>query len=80
MTSAYLNYDEPVLVTLAETPWAAHYQLKAYPYDLRDQFSFISDMTVRGKQAITEAGGQEVTASALPGSADGQSATLNAFG
>lgn len=80
MTSAYLSYEEPVQVTLAETPWATHYQLKAYPYELRDQFSFISDMTVRGKRAIVEAGGKEVSASALPGTADGQSATLAGFG
>ena len=80
VTSAYLNYEQPVLVTLAETPWATHYQLKAYPYDLRDQFAFISDLTVRGKIAIAQAGGREVSASALPGSADGNIPTLDAFG
>lgn len=60
LTSAYLDYDKPVLVMLAEVPWATHYKLKAYPFDMRDQFSFISDLTVRGKLAIAEAGGVEV--------------------
>ena len=62
LTSAYLGYDGPVAVQLAETPWGTHYKLKAYPFDMRDQFSFVSDLTVRGKQAIAEAGGVEVAA------------------
>ena len=64
LTSAYLHYDRPVLVMLSETPWGTHYKLKAYPFDMRDQFAFISDLTVRGKQALREAGGREVTAPA----------------
>ncbi len=63
-TSAYLSYEKPVVVMLQETLWSTHYQLKAYPFDLRDQFSFISDLTVRGKLAVAEAGGMEVTAPA----------------
>ncbi len=61
LTSAYLEYDKPVVVVLSETPWATHYKLKAYPFDMRDQFDFISDMTVRGKLAIADAGGVEVS-------------------
>lgn len=49
---------------LQETLWGTHYQLKAYPFDLRDQFSFISGMTIRGKLAVAEAGGKEVAAPA----------------
>lgn len=64
LTSAYLEYGKPVLVMLNETPLGTHYKLKAYPFDLRDQFAFISDLTVRGKLAITEAGGVEVSAAA----------------
>ena len=59
LTSAYLDYAKPVLVMLAETAFGTHYKLKAYPFDMRDQFSFISDLTIRGKLAITEAGGEE---------------------
>jgi small conductance mechanosensitive channel len=59
LTSAYLEYDKPVLVMLAQTPRGTHYQLKAYPFDMRDQFHFISDLTMRGKVAIAQAGGFE---------------------
>ncbi len=59
LTSAYLAYDKPVVVMLAETPLGTQYKLKAYPFDMRDQFHFISDLTVRGKLAIAEAGGVE---------------------
>ncbi len=62
LTSGYLEYDKPVLVMLAETPTGTHYQLKAYPFDLRDQFAFISDLTVRGKIAIARAGAVQVRA------------------
>jgi small conductance mechanosensitive channel len=72
MTSAYLKYDKPVLVMLAETPLGTHYQLKAYPFDMRDQFHFISDLTIRGKLAITEAGAVEAQAT---GSVDAATAS-----
>jgi small conductance mechanosensitive channel len=62
MTSALLEYDKPVLVMLAQTPLATHYQLKAYPFDLRDQFEFVSDLTIRGKRALVDAGAEEVQA------------------
>ncbi len=64
LTSAFLEYDKPVLVMLNETPLGTHYRVKAYPFDMRDQFAFISDVTVRGKQAIKACGAQESTASA----------------
>ena len=62
LSSAYLEYDKPVVVMLAETPLGTHYKLKAYPIDMRDQFHFISDLTIRGKMAIADAGGIEVQA------------------
>lgn len=65
LTSAFLDYSKPVLVILAEVPWGSHYKLKAYPFDMRDQFEFISDLTVRGKLAIREAGAREVQAPAM---------------
>lgn len=65
LTSAYLHYGKPVLVMLSQKPWGTRYQLKAYPFDLRDQFSFISDMTARGKIAVLAAGGTEVTVQAV---------------
>lgn len=62
LTSAYLEYAKPVTVMLTQTPYGTHYKLKAYPFEMRDQFAFISDMVVRGKRAIACAGGTETTA------------------
>ncbi|MGY6277829.1 mechanosensitive ion channel family protein [Methylomonas sp. MgM2] len=56
LTSPYLRYDEPVLVVVREYPWGTQYRLKAYPIDPRQQFRFISDLTVRGKQELRAAG------------------------
>ena len=64
LTSAYLEYDKPILIMLADTPFGTHYKVKAYPFDMRDQFNFISDLTVRGKQAVAQAGGRSVSAPA----------------
>ncbi len=65
LTSAYLDYARPVLVILEEAPWGSHYKLKAYPFDMRDQFEFVSDLVVRAKPAIREAGGREVQVPAI---------------
>ncbi len=62
LTSAYLEFDKPVMVILAQKPWGTHYKVKAYPFDMRDQFAFISDLTIRGKRAIADCGAREVTA------------------
>jgi len=61
MTSAYLHYSRPVKVIVNATAWATHYQLKAYPFELRDQFDFITDLTIRGKAAIAELGVSEAS-------------------
>ncbi|MDQ2778297.1 MAG: mechanosensitive ion channel family protein [Pseudomonadota bacterium] len=61
LTSAYLSYDQPVRVVLTEVPWGTHYKLRAYPFDMRDQFAFISDLTVRGKLALAEAGATQIS-------------------
>ena len=52
----------PVIVVVSAEPWATHCKLRACPFDMRDQFLFISDMTARGKVAIAQAGGQEAAA------------------
>ena len=66
LTSAYLDYAQPVFVIVKETEYGSHYQLKAYPFDLRDQFRFVSDLTVRGKPAVRRAGGVEAAATSVP--------------
>ena len=52
LTSPYLQINRPVSIVVQEKPWGTHYRLKAYPIDGREQFSFISDLTVRGKAAL----------------------------
>lgn len=56
LTSPYLQIERPIAVIVKEKPWGTHYQLKAYPIDSRDQFQFISDLTVRGKAALDKMG------------------------
>ena len=62
LTSAYLHYDRPVIVVLKEEAWGTHYKLRAYPFDMRDQFLFVSDMTARGKARIAQIGGRPAAA------------------
>lgn len=52
LTSPYLQINRPVSVIVQEKPWGTHYRVKAYPIDGREQFTFISDLTVRGKAAL----------------------------
>jgi small conductance mechanosensitive channel len=52
LTSSYLDMHHDIRVVVEEEPWSTHYQLKAYPRDSRDQFQFITDLTVRGKSAL----------------------------
>ena len=56
LTSPYLDLNQHIRVIVQEQPWGTHYQLKAYPLDSREQFQFISDLTVRGKDAPAKMG------------------------
>ena len=56
LTSPYLKIDRTVTVIVMEKPWPTHYRLKAYAMDARDEFLFISDLTVRGKTALIKMG------------------------
>ncbi|MHC1742971.1 MAG: mechanosensitive ion channel family protein [Syntrophobacteraceae bacterium] len=58
LTSPFLQTQRPVLVIVSEKPWGTQYRLKAYPIDPREQFHFITDLTVRGKEALTRLGVQ----------------------
>jgi small-conductance mechanosensitive channel len=55
-TSPYLNLERDVIVVMENTPFCMLYQLKAYPFEPRNQFAFITDMTERGNTALFEAG------------------------
>lgn len=56
LTSPYLNLERRLSVSVREEPFATHYRVKAYPTDNRDEFQFVSDLTVRGKAALAELG------------------------
>ena len=62
LTSPYVNLTRPRTVIVMEKPWGTHYRVKAYPVDARDQFQFITDLTIRGKAALDELGVQSTTA------------------
>jgi small conductance mechanosensitive channel len=56
LTSSYLQLQKPIRVVVLEKPWATEYRLKAYPVDPRDQFQFITDLTIRGKETLAKLG------------------------
>lgn len=66
ITSPYTQLTKPVVVVLSEKPWGTHYRLKAYPIDGRDEFQFVSDMTVRGKAALIGLGVELTQALPVP--------------
>jgi small conductance mechanosensitive channel len=66
LTSPYLDLSHRIRVIVQEQPWGTHYQLKAYPLDGRDQFQFISDLTVRGKAALAAIGAKPARAALSP--------------
>lgn len=55
-TSPYLNLDRKVIVVMQNTAFSMVYRLKAYPFEPRNQFAFITDMTERGNAALLGAG------------------------
>lgn len=52
--SGYLMPGTKVAVVVREKPWGTHYKLKAYVKESREQFSFVTDLTIRGKRALRE--------------------------
>ena len=55
-SSTYRKPDSPVVVIILEQPWGTHYRLKAYVKESREQFLFMTDLTIRGKAAIRSLG------------------------
>ena len=54
--SPYRKPDTPVTVFVHEQPWGTHYRLKAYVKESREQFDCITDLTIRGKEALRAMG------------------------
>ena len=55
-TSGYLKPGSLASVVVAEQPWGTVYKLKAYANESREQFTFTTDLTVRGKAALQALG------------------------
>lgn len=56
LTSPYTQFKRPVRVSVRERPWATQYRIKAYPVEGRDEFAFISDLTIKGRAALSRIG------------------------
>ena len=55
-TSSFRKPHSPVTVIVLEKPWGTHYRVKGYANESREQFLFMTDITVRGKEAIRSLG------------------------
>ena len=55
-TSSFRKPDSPVTVIVLEKPWGTHYRVKGYANESREQFLFMTDITVRGKEVIRSLG------------------------
>ncbi len=62
LSSSYRQPDSSVTIVIAEKPWGTHYRVKAYVRDSREQFTFTTDLTVRGKGMLLAAGVQAARA------------------
>ena len=51
-TSPRRKPETKVSVVAQEKPWGTHYKLKAYVKESREQFDFITDLTIRGKETL----------------------------
>lgn len=51
-SSSYRTPDSPVTVAVMEKPWGTQYRVKAYVRESREQFLFITDLTIRGKDVL----------------------------
>ena len=61
--SVYVARERPIDVIISEKPWYTQYRLKAYVVDGRDEFQYITDMTIRGKQLFRD---MEVRPASIP--------------
>ena len=51
-SSSYRVPESAVTVITLEKPWGTHYRVKAYVKESREQFQFITDLTIRGKDML----------------------------
>ncbi len=55
-SSSYIEPETKIAVITMEKPWGTLYRLKAYVKESREQFLMITDLTVRGKEALRAMG------------------------
>ena len=55
-TSSYRKPESPVTGIVLEKPWGTHYRVKSYVKESREQFLFLTDLTVRGKEVLRSLG------------------------
>jgi small-conductance mechanosensitive channel len=56
LSSMYVSLKEPIAVVLKEKPWGTHYRVKAYPVDPQQQFHFVADLSIRGREILQKRG------------------------
>lgn len=61
-TSPRTKTWQPVAVIVFNKPWGMHYRVKAYPFDPKEQFQFISELTARGSAELARQGVRFVSA------------------
>ena len=52
VSSSYRAPESSITVIVLEKPWGTHYKVKAYVKESREQFLFITDLTIRGKDML----------------------------
>lgn len=52
LASPYTQFRRPVRVVVSEKAWGTRYRIKAYPVEGRDEFAYVSDLTVKGRAAL----------------------------
>ncbi len=53
-SSSYRAPDSSIKVVVQEKPWGTHYRVKAYVKESREQYTFTSDLTIRGKDVLRQ--------------------------
>jgi len=55
-TSKYFYLEEPIFVLVTQMPYYTRYRVKAYTYDTRTEFKFMSDVTETAKREFQRLG------------------------
>ncbi len=53
-SSSYRAPDSSIAVIVLEKPWGTHYRIKAHVRESKEQFLFVTDLTIQGKAALRQ--------------------------